>query len=320
MRTTTTTAPTFADGRVRMDDIQRARLLAAMSNVVAERGLADATVARVVAGAGVSRRTFYELFEDREQCFLAALDDAIERAAEQVLPAYRSGRTWLEQIREGLAALLGFLDSEPRVGRLLIVGSLAAGPRAIERRERVLGEIAGVVDEGRSESKAADAASPLSAEGVVGGALSILHTRIVAGERPLTRLYGALMSTIVMPYLGPAAARRELGCPPPEPQRPASRAEGDALRKLGTRLTYRTVGVLVHLAEHPGSSNRRVGDAAGISDQGQVSKLLWRLQRLGLVENVGGPRARGEANAWRLTAKGRDIERAVDVTPPLSSS
>lgn len=312
----TSMAPTLADGRVRMDDIQRARLLAAMCNVVAERGLADATVARVVAGAGVSRRTFYQLFEDREQCFLAALDDAIERAAERVLPAYRSGKTWLEQIRQGLAALLCFLDNEPRVGRLLIVGSLGAGPRAIERRECVLGEIARVIDEGRYESKAADAAPPLSAEGVVGGALSILHGRIFAGEEPLTRLHGALMSTIVMPYLGPAAARRELDRLLPELPLPAPPAEGDALRKLGMRLTYRTVGVLVHLAEHPGSSNRKVGDATGIADQGQVSKLLWRLQRLGLVENVGGPRTRGEANAWRLTAKGRDIERAVDVTPP----
>ncbi len=77
------------------------------------------------------------------------------------------------------------------------------------------------------------------------------------------------------------------------------------------RLTYRTVRVLVAIATVPGASNREVSDAAGVADQGQISKLLVRLERLGLIENVGEGHARGEPNAWQLTAKGQDVERTI---------
>jgi DNA-binding MarR family transcriptional regulator len=84
------------------------------------------------------------------------------------------------------------------------------------------------------------------------------------------------------------------------------------LRDLEMRLTYRTVRVLSAIANDPGSSNRSLGDAAGIGDQGQVSKLLARLQRLGLIENKGiGAATRGEPNAWTLTGKGHDVHDTI---------
>jgi chromosome segregation and condensation protein ScpB len=77
------------------------------------------------------------------------------------------------------------------------------------------------------------------------------------------------------------------------------------------RLTYRTVRVLIAVAANPGASNRRIAEAAGVADQGQISKLLTRLEHLGLIENVGEGSARGEPNAWNLTAKGAEVEHAI---------
>ena len=84
----------------------------------------------------------------------------------------------------------------------------------------------------------------------------------------------------------------------------------DPLRDLEMRLTYRTVRALLAIAEDPGASNRQVADAAGVTDQGQISKLLARLGHLGLIENRAG-REPGEPNAWILTERGQEIADTV---------
>jgi chromosome segregation and condensation protein ScpB len=120
------------------------------------------------------------------------------------------------------------------------------------------------------------------------------------------------MSMIVLPYLGAAAARRELERPLPKAPVRGSRASAVRLNQLHMRLTYRTMRVLGALAANPGSSNRNIADASGVSDQGQMSKLLHRLQQLGLIENasIGSP-TRGEPNAWTLTSQGWHIHTAL---------
>ncbi len=77
------------------------------------------------------------------------------------------------------------------------------------------------------------------------------------------------------------------------------------------RVTYLTARVLEYLAEHPGSSNREIADYAGIVDEGQTSKLLTRLEGLGLIENPGRARIKGAPNSWTLTGRGVEAERAV---------
>ena len=81
------------------------------------------------------------------------------------------------------------------------------------------------------------------------------------------------------------------------------------------RMTYRTARVLEAAAEHPGSSNRFVGEQADIYDQGQVSKLLARLEGLGLLVNTGAGHTRGERNAWRLTALGERVIEQLALGP-----
>jgi AcrR family transcriptional regulator len=289
-------------------------MLAAITDVSRERGAGNVTVAHVVARSGVSRRTFYELFEDREDCFLAALDHAIARGAEGVVPAWQSGGRWRERVRRALAALLEFLDEEPGMGSLCIVDALSAGPVALERRAVVLGLLIDAVHEGRTEARSGRSGrgpTRLVAEGVVGAVLSVIHARL-SGEEPggLSALLNPLMGMIVLPYLGPAASERELERPAPTPRRTA-RPQSDPLRDLDMRLTYRTVRVLVAVASEPRASNRLIANASGIADQGQISKLLHRLQTLGLVQNTGGDHAKGEPNAWSLTAKGEEVEQII---------
>jgi AcrR family transcriptional regulator len=325
-----------AFAREQVDDIQRSRVLGALCEVVAERGAAGATVAHIVARAGVSRRTFYELFADREDCFLAAFDQAVERAAARVLPAWAGAGRWRERVRGALVALLGFFDEEPDLGALCVVHALGAGPGALERRAEVVRALVAAVEDGGGEGRRGEV-PPLTGEGVVGAVLAVLHTRLSepgggpgrgrgAGRRggrepgggpgcdgaSLTSLAGPLMGMIVLPYLGSAAAARELARPAPKVTAARPSAREDPLKGLDMRLTYRTVRVLLAIAAAPGASNRQVGDAAGIADQGQTSKLLQRLLHLGLILNAGaGEVGRGGPNAWRLTLRGEQLQRTI---------
>ncbi len=287
-------------------------MLTAMVEEAAERGAGSVTVANVVARSGVSRRTFYEIFEDREDCFLAAFDDAIEQVAQRVVPAYREQRQWGDAMRAALTQLLGSFEEDPRLGRLLVVEALGAGPRALERRRRVVDVLSGAVQEGGRDARSGKEPAPLTAEGVVGAVLSVVHSRLSAPKPSgLLDLVNPLMSIVVLPYQGRAAAERELQRAVETRRAIGAKRNSDPLRNLEMRLTYRTVRVLSAVAKHPGGSNRAMATDADISDQGQISKLLARLHGLGLIENSGGNPARGEPNSWILTAKGWDVHEAI---------
>jgi AcrR family transcriptional regulator len=289
--------------------IQRTRLLTAMAQVCADHGAANVTVAHIVERAGVSRRTFYELFSDREDCFLAGLEEGLERIAGRVLPAYEQPAKWRERIRASLVELLSFLDDDPVTGRLIVVETLGAGREAVARRGNVLAQVIDAVHAGRLEAKAGSAPTRMTAEGVVGGVLAVLHGRLLRGGREsFLELLNPLMSMILLPYLGSTAARRELSRPVPHIERRiVENGTPNPLKELDMRLTYRTVRVLLAIAEHPGASNRTVGADAGITDQGQISKLLTRLEKLGLISNTGLGPGRGAPNSWTLTARGQAV-------------
>jgi AcrR family transcriptional regulator len=317
--------PTLTDGGARLGghvvEMQRRRLLLAIGEVLAESGLEAATVGRVCEQAGVSRRTFYELFDDRDACLLAAFDRAIERIAQSLEPVYARKGSWRERLRGALSLLLEQLDAEPDIARLCIVEAPRGGPGVLEHRRRVLEALALRVDEGRAESRVADGAPPLTAQGVVGGALSVIHGRLsepapAEGVRSLSELVGPLMAMIVHPYLGPAAARRELERPVPRPPKAVARNGADPFKGLPIRFTYRTARVLATIAADPGASNRFIADSSGIADEGQMSRLLRRLDSCGLIENHGEGHARGEPNAWKLTDRGQAIHTTIATQEP----
>ena len=310
-------------------EMQRRRLLLGYAEVLAEHGLEGASVDQVCKRAGVSRRTFYDLFADRNACFLAAFEHAIEQIGTVVVPVYIRGGCWRERVRAALVVLLELFDAEPALARLCVVEALKAGPTALELRRSMLDTLAEAIDEGRREGKDTPP-PPLTAEGVVGGVLSVIHARLIdrlpsgmgdpdtgrRGVEPIVALVNPLMSMIVHPYLGPAAAVRELERPVPAraPARNGHAPERveDPFKDLPIRVTFRTARVLAVVGAQPGASNRAIGDAAGVADQGQISKLLRRLANHGLVENHGQGHADGAPNAWTLTARGEAIQHAIE--------
>jgi AcrR family transcriptional regulator len=299
-------------------EIQRSRLIAAAVRAVEELGYADATVAQITSRARVSRRTFYELFANREECLAEVLEDLVALIESELAAVDLHGLVWREQVRLGLWVVLSFFDREPVLARVCVVQALQGGPTVLERREEILARLVGVVDEGRSQSGRAGDLSPVVAEGVVGGVLAVLHARLLRGEESLRGLLGELMGMIVLPYQGAGAARREQARPAPaQVAGVADRfvrvvgGERDPLDGVAMRLTYRTARVLEGVGEHPGASNREVAEYAGISDQGQVSKLLARLQCLELLANRGVGHLKGEPNVWVLTARGQLVTQSI---------
>jgi AcrR family transcriptional regulator len=300
-------------------EIQRSRLLAAAVRTVEELGYTRTTVAHITRRARVSRRTFYELFANREECLAAVLEDLLERIQSEIAALGIDGLAWRERVRTGLGVILGVLDGEPELARVCVVQALRGGATVLERREQILGSLAGVVDEGRSEHARGGQLTPLTAEGLVGAAFTIVYARLLRRERePLSALQGELMGLIVLPYLGPAAARREQSRPVSVTPTGVAGGVGGAVRVahdpldgVPMRLTYRTTRVLEAVAEHPAGSNRVVAQHAGISDQGQVSKLLARLERLGLLANAGEGHLKGEPNAWTLTTRGQQVAQSI---------
>jgi AcrR family transcriptional regulator len=307
----------LTDGLARggVPEIQRARIVAALVEVAREHGARGLTVAHIVGRSGVSRRTFYEIFEDRDACFLAAFEDAIERGAARVVPAFTdTAGAWHVRIRAGLLSLLEFLDEDPGLASLCIVDALAAGHAVLAQRARIVETLVAAVEEGRGVARTGLQPTRLTAEGVVGAVLALLYARLAEPipeerpERPLVELLNPLMGIVVLPYLGPAGASREAAREAPEARPRVVRPRGNPIAGLDMRLTYRTVRVLIAIAAQADASNRQVADAAGVHDQGQISKLLARLEHLGLIENAGSGQSHGAPNAWRLTARGHEVQ------------
>jgi AcrR family transcriptional regulator len=298
-------------------------------------------VARIAARAKVSRRTFYELFVGLRECLLAVMADIEGQLVAELDAADLGGLAWRERVRLGLWSVLRFFDREPVLARFFIVESARGEDRMVAYREQLLARLAGVIAEGARESAQGVECSPLVAEGAAGAIVSILSTRLStssdaarqssgAGGRssapPLAALHGELMALIVLPYLGPDAAQEERvraapaePAPAPLPVPAAGSKRGGKYLALDPapspgsrmRMTYRTALVLEAISLAPGISNLGVAEQAEVKDQGQISKLLARLERNGLVQNTGRRQGHGAPNEWRLTPAGRQIERDI---------
>lgn len=294
-------------------DAQRSRILLGFAAAARDVGVSEVTVSEITARSGVSRRTFYEQFENVQAVRIAAFEDGLRRAVEVVAPAYAAGGSWEQKLRAALTELLRLIDAQPLIARFCLVDALGGGEAVLRRRAEVMSLAVDAVDEGRASSRASKMLGRMNAEGAVGAVCSILHTRLL-GDPPKATigLRGQLMALLVLPYRGTAAASAELRRTAPRAAAtPTREPEHDRLRRLGIRWTYRTIRTLEAVARHPGASSRRIGADAGMVDQGQVSKLLSRLRKAGLIENEGGPSSRGEPNAWHLTELGEEAIATV---------
>lgn len=193
--------------------VQRERLLAAMLRATAELTYREVSVQDVLERAGVSRPTFYEHFENKEECFLAAFDSAAKRLRERLDSAAagaEDGSSWRDRLRLGLDELIRFVVEEPDAAMSLIVDGRAACPTALERRDEFLDHYAGCIDtQVRDESS--DPPSAIAAAGIVGGIEALLYSRLNRGETDdLPSLLPSLMYFAVLPYEGHEAASEEL--------------------------------------------------------------------------------------------------------------
>jgi AcrR family transcriptional regulator len=305
------------------DDFQRARILAAAIAVAREHDVETVTVSRVIKRAHVSRRTFYDLFDNCGDCLCAAYEEIAGRALARAKPAYEAQERWVDRVRAGLRAVLEFFDEEPQLARLCLIQAPAAGEQTLLWRAKLIRRIAERLDDDYAAERSSRVLPELAAEAFIGGIFEILHTRLVVSEGIcLSELSGQLMAIVALPYLGPAAARRELARTIPSPPPKRRRLDGGAAAQTRPlmRLTYRTLRVLSVISETPGLSNRAIGDRAGIRDQGQMSKLLSRLCELGLVANSGAGQAHGAANAWRLDHAGVQLMQSVGRRSSSASS
>jgi len=187
---------------------QRERMLGAVASVVAERGYNGATVAQISDAASVSRRTFYEHFEDKEACFLAtydAVDDYLGGLLDEAVAAHAE---WPDQVAAAFAELMRFLASRPDLARLYLVEAAAVGEGTIERRARAVERFIDLLRPGRERRHG----SPQLAEGIeealAGGAITLLARRVAAGQgAELAAFIPAVIEFALAPYLGPDQAR-----------------------------------------------------------------------------------------------------------------
>jgi AcrR family transcriptional regulator len=274
----------------------------------------------------VSSRTFYEEFDGLQDCFVAVLDLALERAGGLIVQAFVREESWQDGVLGALASLLVFFDSEPELTRIWFVESMSAGSWALERREQIAGVLRSMIVE-HWVARGDEPPDPVLAAGVMASVLGLIQMQLVTKrDGPLIELLGPLMGLVTSLYLDTQDRAREVqrgaglaraiqagevswalpaAAPPPsEPALPAILTNPTARRLRACVLYLAEQG---EQGVYP--SNREIGTAIGAVHKSQISKLLSQLQAEGLA--VKGPVEPGRPNEWRLTPRGEEIARAL---------
>jgi AcrR family transcriptional regulator len=184
---------------------QRERLIAGLAEAVAEKGYGGTTIADITRHAAVSRRTFYEHFEGKDECFVAAFDTVTAELRERIDEAYKAEDEWPAAAQAGIAAMLGFLAAEPNLARLAMVEAMVAGPVVVERYDAAVQTFLPYLADGRkgASKKVLDRLSDSTEEALVGGMVSLVARRIVAGQAAeLESLLPDLTEFVLAPYVG----------------------------------------------------------------------------------------------------------------------
>jgi len=188
---------------------KRERILQGMLEAVGTQGFERTSVQDAVAGAGLYRQAFYDSFEDKEDCYLQAIDAGSAWIELAMREAAAGESTWRGQLRGALSGLLAFLEEQPAVARAVLVEVHAAGPNAVEKRTEAMERAAMMMDGAREESTGI--APEIAAEAVVAGILAVLHNRLSTDQTSnFMQLLPELMYLAVLPYFGADAAAAEM--------------------------------------------------------------------------------------------------------------
>jgi AcrR family transcriptional regulator len=191
-------------------DSQRDRILNAMAEVCAAKGYGPTTIGDIVGLAGVSRATFYDLFEDKEACLLATMELAQADAMDRIAAGYAPERPWAVRVHDAAARLLDLLVQRPAFTRVALVEAPAAGGKAREMYvtgRRVVEEL---LDRGRSEAIDPQALPASAGRGAIAAVESLIVGQILAGDgESLPRLLPDVVYIVTVPYLGQDEALRQ---------------------------------------------------------------------------------------------------------------
>ena len=193
---------------------QRDRILKGMTIAAGRSGFRDAHVTEVVHRAGVSRRSFYEHFKGKEECFAAAYARSMEQLWQLTLREFEVEREWVDGLRAGLAAMLSALARRPEVATVCFVEVLAAGPLAAEQRDVAMRKFLPLFEAAPTEVRPELRIFEALGLGRVADLSAVLHREIAARRiEELPVLLPELMYMMVLPFLGPEAGARELERP-----------------------------------------------------------------------------------------------------------
>jgi AcrR family transcriptional regulator len=188
---------------------QRERLFEAMVETVNERGFVASTISDLVKSAGVSRRSFYEHFENKEECLVAAYDELLKALTERILAGYRADEDWNEQIEAVVRALFDAASDRPDAAKLVCVEMGAAGPIGIERWAKDAEQLARFITTVFERAPGEGTVPEPIARAIVGALRTILYARVrrsrsskaLRGE--LRKLTADLVSWIATYYPSP---------------------------------------------------------------------------------------------------------------------
>jgi AcrR family transcriptional regulator/DNA-binding MarR family transcriptional regulator len=287
---------------------QRDRLVAAMGELTAELGAAAVGIHHVCQRAGVSRRTFYDLYVDREGCLADTHEEAFGRLVAHVEAAVRdSGSEWEDRAVAATQALLGAWDADRVLAHLCLVSSISVSGETRALRHATISRLAELL------RGAPDVAvlGELTLTSAIGGVWDLaLRTLGEGPDASIDHLGGVAIYLMLSPFVGRRqAAARGAGrgsCAPAYVTRwtPTVVGGSDERGLLVTELTGQT---LRYLNGHPGAANIDIARAVDVRHESQMSRHLGRLERAGMVNR----RKEGRANAWALTARGEEAARTL---------
>jgi AcrR family transcriptional regulator len=287
---------------------QRDRLVAAMGELAVELGAAAVGVHHICQRAGISRRTFYDLYTDREACFVDTHEEAFGRLMGHVGDAVAAaGPEWEDRAVAATQALLGALEADRVLAHLCLVSAVGGNPDGLRLRRAAIALIAGLL---------ADAPEPaLGSEdvltGTLGGVWELAFRRLTdEPEESIDALAGAAVYLVLAPFVGRrqaaarAAGRGSHSAAYVTRWTPTVARGADERGLLVTELTGQT---LRYLNGHPGAANVDIARAVDVRHESQISRHLGRLERAGMVSR----RREGRTNAWVLTARGEEAARSL---------
>lgn len=190
---------------------QRERLIAGLTQALYEVGYQKTTVSLIGQKAAVSKSDFYKHFESKDDCFVAAYDDTIDRIREQVVIGCEmtGEEEWPYRVRNAIAALLELLSREPALASIALVEGLRAGRGVYDRYQSAVESFVGLLRDGSPQPHAGTEVPDATDEAVVGGIASLLGRRVLAGEAErLSELFPEILEFTLSAYLGAEEARR----------------------------------------------------------------------------------------------------------------